>query len=465
MNNMEKLGVSLSGIADSLKKETHTEVVREDTKFPLEYLPKWLQDTVKDHAESYGTPSELWATAFLTGIAAAAGNKIKLVHGNYTNYPQLWVMIIGKSGDGKSDAGRVAFRRLGEIDNDRYVKFQSDYQEWKESEGQGAAPRWEQLLIYDTTPEALYRAMGYSRTGLTLYRDELSGWFSDFGRYNKSGEIGHYLSIFDNQSFSINRKGDQPLLISKPLLNIYGTIQPGVLSEVLNKNNFEVSGFAQRFMFVYPDFKRKPYRRTTTPSTEYYDRVIDAIVATETDDTLYLSEDAENLYKDFYNEMEDLRYDADDFWAAVYAKAHIQVLRMALTVKTARLVEVNTLFIEDEDMRAAIGMQRYFIDSLERFKKEQPGKEVTKKEIIEAIHGINPEVNQTQLAGMLGVSREHVNRVIRLGHRSQVTPTRKRLQQRNKEVSGCDVNSEASENNINSRSHPDHTLKPLQDNV
>ena len=414
MKKMEGLGVSITGIADSIKtQESHTEPIREEITFPLEYLPKWLQDTVKDHAESYGTPSELWATAFLCGIAAAAGSKIKLQHGNYTNYPQLWIMIIGKSGDGKSDAGRVAFRRLGEIDNDRYIKYQSEYQEWKETEG-GTPPRWDQLLINDTTPEALYRAMGYSRTGLTLYRDELSGWFSDFGRYNKSGEIGHYLSIFDNQSFSINRKGDQPLLISNPLLNIYGTIQPGVLSEVLGKNNFEVSGFAQRFMFVYPDFKRKPYRRTTTPSTEYYDRVIDAIAQSETDDTISLSGEAENEYEKFYNEMEDLRVDADDFWAAVYAKAHIQVLRMALTVKVARLAEVNTLYIEEDDMRAAIGMQRYFIDSLERFKKEQPGKEVTKKEIIEAIYSMNPTANQREVALALGVSQPYISKVIRL---------------------------------------------------
>src|SRR5690554_3899901 len=275
MSRFEGLGISISGIKP---QESRAEAVREEIAFPLEYLPKWLQDTVKDHAESYGTPSELWATAFLTGIAAAAGNKIKLVHGNYTNYPQLWAMIIGKSGDGKSDAGRVAFRRLGEIDNDRYIKYQSEYQEWKETEGKGTPPRWDQLLINDTTPEALYRAMGYSRTGLTLYRDELSGWFSDFGRYNKSGEIGHYLSIFDNQNFSINRKKEQPQLIEEPLLSIYGTIQPSVLSELLTKNNFEQSGFAQRFMFLYPEFKTRKYKRgATTPDSEIFDNMIDSI--------------------------------------------------------------------------------------------------------------------------------------------------------------------------------------------
>ena len=140
------------------------------------------------------------------------------------NYPQLWVIVVGSSGTGKSDAGRVAFRRISEIDTERYIRYQEDYKEWEAEEKQGRPPRWEQMLINDTTPEAMFKALSYAKNGLTLNRDELSGWFSDFGRYNKSGEVGHYLSIFDNQTFSINRKKEQPQLIEEPFLNIYGTI-------------------------------------------------------------------------------------------------------------------------------------------------------------------------------------------------------------------------------------------------
>ncbi len=447
MKKMEGLGVSLTGIAENIKHaephaEAHKEPVREEVTFPLENLPEWLQKTVKDHAEAYGTPSELWATAFLSGIAAAAGSKIKLVTGNYTNYPQLWVMIIGKSGDGKSDAGRVAFRRLGEIDKQNFVKYQSARQEWKENDGQGAAPRWEQLLINDTTPEALYKAMGYANNGLTLYRDELSGWFADFGRYNKSGEIGHYLSIFDNQNFSINRKGDEPALITNPLLTIYGTIQPAVLAEVLGKNNFETSGFAQRFMFVYPNFEKKKYQRTTTPRADHYEAIIDAILSPETEGTLQLSEEAESEYEKFFNDMEDLREYADDFWSAVYAKAHIQVLRLALTVKIARLWDENTSYIEAEDMRAAIGMQRYFIDSLERFKKERPSQGSGKKktsDVIRDIYEVRPDASPTIIGELFGVSRQYAHK-LRKVDRLTVDNTAKPLQEQDSGKQAVNLN-------------------------
>ena len=121
------------------------------------------------------------------------GKRMYLTVGNYKNYPQLWVIVVGSSGTGKSDAGRVAFRRISEIDTERYIRYQEEYKEWEAEEKQGRPPRWEQMLINDTTPEAMFNALSHAENGLTLNRDELSGWFSDFGRYNKSGEVGHYL--------------------------------------------------------------------------------------------------------------------------------------------------------------------------------------------------------------------------------------------------------------------------------
>jgi hypothetical protein len=407
------LGISLTDAISHIN-EMPSNAVDLQRKFPIELLPIWLQKTIKEHADSYGTPEELWAIAFLCGIAAATGKRIKIVSGNYKNYPQLWVMVVGSSGTGKSDAFRVAFRRLSDIDSERHAKFDSDYRDWEAQEKQGTPPQWEQTIIGDTTPEALFNVLSQAETGLTLYRDELSGWFSDFGRYAKSGEAGHYLSIFDNQPFSINRKKDRPQLLTEPSLNIFGTIQPSVLSELLGKNNFEQSGFAPRFLFLYPEFPIRRYKRTTTtPSTEFYDKIIDKIVGFHGVDVMYLSDEAENEYEDFYNEMEEERSRSNDFWASVYSKAQIQVLRLALTVKIAHLVDEPDNNVSEMDMRAGIGMMRYFINSLKKFKGAQRILSDTKRDLIIQMFCQNPTFNQTRVAQELGVSREYVNRVVR----------------------------------------------------
>lgn len=411
IDKMKGLGISLTDVISHTINEP-SKIIEIQREFPVKLLPGWLQKTIKEHADSYGTPEELWSVAFLSGISAAAGKRIRLINGNYKNYPQLWVMVVGSSGTGKSEASRVAFRRLSEIDAERYTEYQSDYQEWEAREKQGTPPHWEQSIIGDTTPEALFNVLGHAANGLTLYRDELSGWFSDFGRYNKSGEIGHYLSIFDNQTFSINRKKEQPQLITEPFLNICGTIQPGVLSELLTKNNFEQSGFAQRFLFIYPEFPLRKYKRSTiTPPTELYDKIIDGIVGFSGGDEMFLSDEAEDVYERFYNEMEEEKTRSNDFWDAVYAKAQIQVLRLALTVKIARLIDEPDSNVSATDMMAGVGMMRYFINSLEKFKTEQ-GEPSGKKAIIQQIYRDNPGAIQTEVARMLGVTQQYISKVV-----------------------------------------------------
>ena len=404
MKDISNLGVHIGGIIEPQ--------IEEQPKSPIDLLPEWLQATIKEHSESFRTPKELWAAAFLSGISTACGKKYKLITGNYSNYAQLWIMVVGSSGTGKSEAFRVAFQRIEELDEISYAKYQMDFQDWQEMGSNGTPPQWKQNLIKDVTPEALFKALGNSENGLTLYRDELSGWFADFGRYAKSGEIGHYLSIFDNSNFSINRKGDRPQLITKPFLNIYGTIQPGVLQDVLSKNNAETSGFAQRFLYLYPEFPIRQYSKgiqKVQPTT--YNQLINLIYDVSEQYETELTDEAENVYAEFYNEMEAERAKADDFWSAVYSKAQIQVLRLALTVKVSRLLTAQSNYVEAEDVECAVGFMRIFIDSLKKFRSEQ-AEPTSKKSIIMSVIKENPEVKQTEIARMLGVSQQYISKVV-----------------------------------------------------
>lgn len=91
-------------------------------------------------------------------------------------------------------------------------------------------------------------------------------------------------------------------------------------------------------------------------------------------------------------------------------------------------------------MLAGIEMAKYFIASLEKFKRKEQ-KKLTPREIVEAIHAINPNVNQTQLAEMVGMSRVHVNRIIQecKCNRLQFTPSANLLQQRITGIYGCNT--------------------------
>lgn len=177
MENSGYLGVSLAEMITVAKNEIRTIETapekEEKTVFPLDLFPDWLKSVINDHSDSYGTPKELWAMAFLSGISAAAGKRFRLIT-DYTNFPQLWLMVVGRSGSGKSEPFNAAFRRLNEVDRERFLEYQAAYKEW-EQEKAGSPPRWEQICINDSTPEGLFHVLSHSENGLTLYRDELSG--------------------------------------------------------------------------------------------------------------------------------------------------------------------------------------------------------------------------------------------------------------------------------------------------
>jgi hypothetical protein len=386
-----------------------------EVKFPVDKLPAWLQHVVNNYSQIYNTPPEIWAIAFLCGIASASGKRFRLNTGNYSNYPQLWFMIVGTSGTGKSEPLAVAYRPLEKINGERFEKYLLEYEKWEKKGKSGAPPRWHQTLINDTTPEALFSVLGHATNGLTLYRDELSGWFSDIGRYNKSGEVGHYISIYNNKSITINRKLDKPIMIPEPLFNIAGTIQPSILKDVLSHNNAEESGFAQRFLYMYPHFPVRKYQHIDPGKgeIEYYYKFINVLCSfpEETRD-LRLSEEAENQYESFFNELEIEREKSDDYWSSVFSKAQIQVLRLALTVKISRYGEVEGTkfdYVESKDMECAISMMRYFIQSLRNLRECMPN--MKNSEIIKEIIRSNPEAILTDIAKALGVSKQYVSKI------------------------------------------------------
>ena len=122
--------------------------------------------------------------------------------------------------------------------------------------------------------------------------------------------------------------------------------------------------------------------------------------------------DADLEYGKFYDDMEYLRAKSDDFWAAVYSKAQIQVLRLALVVKIARLVdERNTGYTELKDIQAAIGMQKYFIQSLIKFKEECGEPILRQSDVIKNIYKVKPDASPTDIGKLFGVSKQYASKI------------------------------------------------------
>jgi hypothetical protein len=192
-------------------------------------------------------------------------------------------------------------------------------------------------------------------------------------------------------------------------------VQPSVLEGIFQRNNGETSGFMQRFLFLFPEFPERKYnpQSVDTNILQMYNNLINSILDLNEDTTFEttLSPDAEERYKEYFSQCEKSRMRSDDFWASVYSKAEIQVLRIALTVKLARLAEIKSAFVEVEDIECAVEMMEYFIQSLRKFKATIPKPKIRTSDLIRGIFMENPQANQSEVARMFGFSRPYVNKL------------------------------------------------------
>lgn len=399
-----------------------------ENPFPVSSLPEPLISFVNNISDVYSVPPEFPACAALGAVCASIQKNIHLHNGKYINYPQLWLMFVAPPGVGKSEPLNLAFRKLSEIDKTSYENYILAMENWKadcisarkEKTLEPEKPVYKQLLINDFTPESLFYTMFQNKSSVTLFRDELSGWFSDFGRYNKSGEVAHYLSMFNNADFKINRKTQEPLLIHKPYFSVVGSIQPVVLTGVLKNQSLIENGFASRFLFAYPKSVSKPYYSDKQVDPEIirrYDELIGHLHSLPLiDESVMLSNEAKRLFVDFANELTDKsNVCKDNYMKAVYAKMEIHVLRIAITLHIVEGVYNEELWttykIHGHTMQSAINISNYFIGTSLMLYNQNELSNFTVSDAIRLIDEKKGIGNKKAFADSIGVTRQFISKI------------------------------------------------------
>lgn len=416
---------------EKMKAEIHAIELKSNAKntiFPINGLPQVILEFANEISDVYGVPIEFPVMAALCAVSASVRKKIWVDSGKYRNFGQLWVMLVAPPGVGKTEPVSAAFRPLQKLDNSSYDEYQLELSRWKAECTQAKQikthepekPFFKQCLIDDFTPESLYQTMFRNNGSISLYRDELSGWFADFGRYNKNGEISRYLSIFNNAQFCINRKSEEPLQIPEPFLTICGTIQPEVLNIALSSNTLKENGFASRFLYVYPkEVKKQKYSERTPDRNilEQYEKLIThCYYLPKLENPFTLSDGAKVLFIKYANETTELVNScSNNFVRATYAKMEIQVLRLALIVKIIRGIYDNAEWhqglITKEAIKYAIKLCDYFNSKIIMVDNTNIPKKMNSAEAIKTIQKEYGIKNKQAFADSIGITRQYVSKI------------------------------------------------------
>lgn len=405
---------------DSLKgDELFGEDFLKKNHLPYESWGGVAKRIIKEYSEAFKVNPDMIAAMILVICGAAANRKTVLRTFNYSNSPSLWVAIVERTGGGKSEPQSRLERPLVDVNRDLVLQYKKVYAEWAAAGSKGTPPTRQKVVVDDTTPEILYQLL--VAQGLYLSREELSGLFKDFGRYNTSGEVERFLSIFSGKSFSVDRVNAASFEVENPFLSILGGIQPRVMQESFGGKNYEASGFLARWLFVVmPDSKVPDCVSETIISRDIENEWYSLIVGLWKMDKreFRLNDEASKVYQGFMRATAKVMNhpDCDEDVRAMYAKLRIYVLRIALVIhllkdgaKAADVIDRKTM---DSAVRTCEVFAYWNTQALSLIRGTQAKKTISNADLLREFAERYHVSNQSELARLIGKSQQYVSRVL-----------------------------------------------------
>ncbi len=409
--------------------------------FPVDCLPEVLAEFVTETAKSRQVDASMVALPLLSAIASAVGgSRCVFVKPDWVEPCILWTAIVAPSGAGKTPAAATVLESVRERDakaierNETLLtEYRADceaYERAKKSKDQvddlPPEPRPPQLIrhhLQDVTPEKLLMVLQHNPRGVLIARDELSGMFGGFGRYtnDKAGtDRAKYLSCWSADHLSDDRKTSESAHARKPHASIFGGIQPDLLFKTLGDEDI-ASGLPARFLFAWPPVTKKRWcdlsvsKSLTTKVSDIFDHLFSLDmkrVTYENDDPerveyvaqgLSLTDEAQSIFADWFNECEDLVAESTGALRAALSKMRGQTARLSLILQMASWASgegVGCQEVDELSMQNAITIARWFIEQAERVYTLQAESEKDKeeRELIDWIRNRGGEVTARDLA-------------------------------------------------------------------
>jgi hypothetical protein len=229
----------------------------EPDDFPIGALPRASRQLLREAAASIGCPADFVGVPMLVALASAIGNsRVLKLKGGWEEGATIYAASIGLPGTKKTPAYKEAIRPATSLQ----AKFYRDYQqqlrldeaEHEEGSQDSEAPTLQRTWVGDATVEALTSILGTNKRGVLVIRDELSGWVRSMNQYKqgKGADRQFFLEAWSNSPYSVDRRNTPaPIILERPFICLYGTIQPEVLSELdIGKDD----GLLDRFLFACP---------------------------------------------------------------------------------------------------------------------------------------------------------------------------------------------------------------------
>lgn len=356
--------------------------------FPMAIFPQRIQAIIKAYAHHEGFNEDFLCGAALVIFATAMGNRWAARFTTTMNVsPILFLVLIGEPSSGKTPPLKEMEKPLQKADVESDHIYREQRQEYDNMMQLTAEDRKEQglpekpekpvhheILVIDSTIEKLFSIMKENPHGILLFINELSKLVMNLNRYGKGSDEAYYIEFYDGNQVKMERKttGDY-INILRPYVSIIGGTQPGLLKKMFSGDK-EASGFASRFLKIFPDINHMPMWGTDPMPEEVekgWDDIISALLKMECKydgngeiipEMLEFSKEAKEVLNVWQKKVSDRWDNADSYMKGICGKLKTYAVRFCLIIHVMRLVceEVTDETIDAVSAKSACLLADYF---------------------------------------------------------------------------------------------------------
>lgn len=243
--------------------------------FPVHALPDGMREMVEAISEARNVDPAMVASPSITGAASLIGTTHRITpNRDWYEDCAIWTIVVCDSGTRKTPAFGAALAyieeeqaRLSDVYRAARAADVAALAEWRaadrEERGDRPAPTAIDvcLVTNDATIEAIARVLVNNPRGCLYAAEEIDNWFQSLTRYNNS-TAAYYLQLYSARLLSVRRADPNrdPIVIARALVNLCGTIQPGVFQAAMTEAAV-ASGLLARPLICWPDAKLNLFQR------------------------------------------------------------------------------------------------------------------------------------------------------------------------------------------------------------
>ena len=418
--------------------------------FPVEIFPKDIQSYLIECNSKLDSNIDYMGCSLLWLISVCIGNSMEIeVKRGWNEKAVLWLSLVGKAGVGKTPSINNVLFPLLKINAKEIKKYYTEYEKFefydnlskkeKEDYPEVYKPLKSQFIANDITLEALVDLCQERELGVGVFKDELAGWLKDMNKYRAGSDLEFWLSCWSSKSVHLNRLTRKGSFVESPFIPVIGGIQPNIFNSFYTDENKD-NGFMDRMLLSFPEIEIEMYNENELDyeTINWFDETMVMFyeeikkVTKKEEDVIVpfrakFSKEAKKEWIRIFNKITTKQNDdsENEYLKSMYPKQKSYIPRFALLIHVFNdfFNDGNsTLSISKESVLKAELLSNYFIETAKKVKIEsievndikrtsKEGKNVFDK--LKLIYKEDKNFNRTQTAEILGVSRRHIQKLLK----------------------------------------------------